>query len=472
MLNGHVDTIGRDLIAGWAADSDDPNRVVEVSVHVDGVERGRCPADKLRPDLRALGIYGEGRHGFAIAFVPPLSSYEDHELLVRSSVGRNILGRGHVRIVKNLVGDEAIILMADKPMPAQLAELGPIRYILHIGPHKTGTTYLQMAFVETRSELRAGGVIYPDASFGVVGPGGHSHTEFHRSLNARDPTDLVAILDRLNAEPCKTLLLSCEDLIGVSHANLHRLKSLVPTRRIEIVFYCRRWSELLPSGWQETIKQGKTHSLGEFLSTHLGDPMSSGMINFNIVLDKYADVFGIDNIRIISYNRLVELGVDLYSHFVRSVLHMDTTPVVPTAVPNRSLDPVDVETVRLLNLIAAARSEPSGVDMFHRYWRNRANTNFLLLHQEMIKCLTTIRIDDAAHSLQSVHDLIFSKYKGCVISPDNGQNLFDPEVRELPFIQPTYLLVKGMVQYALDAYEVVFDRKSRANTNAGAEPDL
>ena len=35
------------------------------------------------------------------------------------------------------------------------------RYILHVGPQKTGTTYLQSAFAEFRSQLKARGIEYP-----------------------------------------------------------------------------------------------------------------------------------------------------------------------------------------------------------------------------------------------------------------------------------------------------------------------
>ena len=35
------------------------------------------------------------------------------------------------------------------------------RYLIHVGPHKTGTTYLQLRFDAARKRLREPGVIYP-----------------------------------------------------------------------------------------------------------------------------------------------------------------------------------------------------------------------------------------------------------------------------------------------------------------------
>lgn len=82
MIRGFVDVIRRDLITGWVADSDDPNRVFEIVVHVDGLERGRYFADQPRQDLRAAGIYGEGNHSFRIVLDPPLCPEKDHEVIV------------------------------------------------------------------------------------------------------------------------------------------------------------------------------------------------------------------------------------------------------------------------------------------------------------------------------------------------------------------------------------------------------
>ena len=79
--------IKRDSIAGWVADPDDPSRVFEIVVHVDGVERGRYLADQPRRDLQALNIYGDGNRAFRVALSPPLSSDEDHEVMVRPLAG-------------------------------------------------------------------------------------------------------------------------------------------------------------------------------------------------------------------------------------------------------------------------------------------------------------------------------------------------------------------------------------------------
>ena len=88
MFVGNVDVAQRDRIAGWAADTDFPNDTIEVVILVAGREVGRACADGLRQDLRDLGPYGNGRHGFDFTFGEPLSADEDHVVAVRFATFR------------------------------------------------------------------------------------------------------------------------------------------------------------------------------------------------------------------------------------------------------------------------------------------------------------------------------------------------------------------------------------------------
>jgi hypothetical protein len=82
MLDGRVDAFARHLIHGWAADADRPDARVEVVVLVDGQFRGSVRADRPREDLQMLGTLGDGAHGFAFAFDPPLSPLRSYEIKV------------------------------------------------------------------------------------------------------------------------------------------------------------------------------------------------------------------------------------------------------------------------------------------------------------------------------------------------------------------------------------------------------
>jgi hypothetical protein len=98
MLKGHVDTIPRYLIAGWALDTDIPNLPVDVVIFVDRQEYGRVTANLPRKDLRELGTFGDGNHGFRYTFDPPLSILRSHDVAVCFALNNEPLTRGRFRI--------------------------------------------------------------------------------------------------------------------------------------------------------------------------------------------------------------------------------------------------------------------------------------------------------------------------------------------------------------------------------------
>src|SRR5689334_21444366 len=98
MLVGNVDIVQHDRITGWAADVDAPLAAIDVVVIVDGDEVGRVSADLFRQDLRDLGPYGDGRHGFTFTFSQPLSADIDHNLPVCFAATGKPLGRGQLKL--------------------------------------------------------------------------------------------------------------------------------------------------------------------------------------------------------------------------------------------------------------------------------------------------------------------------------------------------------------------------------------
>jgi hypothetical protein len=147
MRGGHVDSVTRKTVAGWAADSQQPDRRLELRIEVDGREAGRVRAERLRPDLAALGKYGDGAHGFLFIFPEELAAGRDYSVSVRFEDGR-LLPNG----VCVLRGDGTRSappppVAATRPLPAPdsapAAAAGDAPApILVTAPGRSGTTYL------------------------------------------------------------------------------------------------------------------------------------------------------------------------------------------------------------------------------------------------------------------------------------------------------------------------------------------
>ena len=96
MFKGHVDTVTRTGVSGWAADSNNPSCVVDVSIFLDGRKIQQIACGLPRPDLRQLGTFGDGMHGFRFDFPQALERDADRRLTLRFSSTGTMLANGDV----------------------------------------------------------------------------------------------------------------------------------------------------------------------------------------------------------------------------------------------------------------------------------------------------------------------------------------------------------------------------------------
>ena len=141
MIKGFVDSIGHRMVDGWAADPDAPDRVVDITVMVDGHPFASFPADRLREDLaQNPARFGSGHHAFVYNFPVPLSPHKEHRISVVASETGQPLRQG-----------EAML-----PPARRLPELVPV---LVTAPGRSGTT--QMMNRLSQSQGIVAGELYP-----------------------------------------------------------------------------------------------------------------------------------------------------------------------------------------------------------------------------------------------------------------------------------------------------------------------
>jgi hypothetical protein len=154
----------------------------------------------------------------------------------------------------------------------------PERVVLHVGLHKTGTTYLQSLLRQNRQRLAR--------RHGIYVPPGLRTTVFasldlitRHSGMARDPRTSGA-WDRLAADVngcgLPTALVSQERLSVARPRHARRAVQSFPESQVDVVVTVRDLPRLLVSYWQEAIKNGVTWTLDEYV-TALRDPDSAGV---------------------------------------------------------------------------------------------------------------------------------------------------------------------------------------------------
>lgn len=149
--------------------------------------------------------------------------------------------------------------------------------VLHIGTHKTGTTALQSALKVRKDELRDLGVTYP-----------LGHRAQHRACMAlverefgwaeNRPSDTYrkkwANFAAKVAPVSGRVLISSEWLCQANDEQAARAVESLGRDRVHVLVAFRALSRILPSSWQQYLKNGWTATYDEWLGYVLADPPS------------------------------------------------------------------------------------------------------------------------------------------------------------------------------------------------------
>ncbi|NKF50094.1 hypothetical protein G3R49_05860 [Shewanella sp. WXL01] len=218
------------------------------------------------------------------------------------------------------------------------------KLVLHIGPHKTASTYIQKSLLENTAYLSSKGWTYPDDEILQYG-----HHPFVNWLLNGDYDQLEHYTERLKALN-SNILLSSENFDRLNQQQIQKLHDVVnKCFEVHILYVYRRADEKLISSWSESIKHGNVQVWQDYALEHLLRPFVSSCLGDTGILLKYAKVFGKQYIAVVDYDiaksdtqDLVELVLALYQ--IDDTGYCYNNQVINQA-PNKKI----IEVLRLLN---------------------------------------------------------------------------------------------------------------------------
>jgi hypothetical protein len=349
------------------------------------------------------------------------------------------------------------------------------RYLIHVGPHKTGTTYLQLRFGAARERLRHRGVAYPIEWSG--GGGGPSHWKLFLDIRAAKVSYLSSMFEQIARTGAEDVLISAEDLDHLELKELGYLREALRGEQAMVIFYCRRWSELLPSLWQERVKHGYDETFPEFFAAHISTPLGSPVLNFARALDKYARVFGRENVRIVSYNNVCDDQLDLAEHFFDTFLPkhravLDGLPPLADARPNPSLPMLDIEVIRALNAFHAMNGGTRDAELRDWYLAHGRQFDLSELFSSIDSNMQTLRLSDASSAMARLHEEVLMRYPGQMVAPVRDGRLFESRARDINFAQPRYLMNRAAYAALQGVYAAFVAASSAAHDGSLAPPGM
>ena len=149
------------------------------------------------------------------------------------------------------------------------------RLVLHIGTQKSGTTYLQRVLAALAPVLRKKGVLYPTrlvgkreiynheaAAYGLLGTESFPWVPRHRAEAQRDSWQ--ALVDKVGRWD-GTAIVSGEALSVIDASAARRLVESLGVQRTDIIITARDLGRVLPSSWQQHIRNGRSTPFSTYI---------------------------------------------------------------------------------------------------------------------------------------------------------------------------------------------------------------
>ena len=185
-----------------------------------------------------------------------------------------------------------------------------MRYILHIGPIKTGTDSIQYAFRSCDRVLRQHGIAYPGHRWG-----GTAHHHLANILAGQDPQYLGLPKnweERFHAE------IADADICVVSSENFSNFRdvslvtSLFPPSQTMVIIYLREPISHTASWYRQSI-------FGSNLSSSFQEFAKHYRLPFSDLANRWIKAYGRENVMLRKYGREFLLDGDVVSDFAHQV---------------------------------------------------------------------------------------------------------------------------------------------------------
>lgn len=231
--------------------------------------------------------------------------------------------------------------------------------VVHIGPHKTGTTAVQSAFHLARRALAERSVRYAGT--------GRQPVVASRAVvarpNATGHRPWRALAREIAGARDSTVVVSSEWFADADPEAISRIVADLGSERVHVVVTLRPLVRLLPSQWQQYVKAGLTMGYEPWLRAILAspEPRAGGATPtfwqrhaHDRLVARWAETVGVERVVVIVAD---DRQPDAMLRAFERLVGLDPGILVPEPDrTNRSLTAAEVELVRAINL--AIEAEP------------------------------------------------------------------------------------------------------------------
>ena len=316
------------------------------------------------------------------------------------------------------------------------------RLILHIGPKKTGTSFIQHRLFKASLELSNSNIEYPNSLIPENYFGQHQLTKYLRNNQLTELNKAISLVSN-----DKDVLISTESLSYLNPNQLSVLADLFADYgQVEVACFVRNISDLLYSNWQSDVRYGSAETLYDFVVRQLENPASHIITNPRKVINKYKKAFANIDITLHPYDIYNENSkYDICYQFCVQQLGVKLHETYDKQLINKSDSLIEIEVLRLINKLYRDRHGSSNVNVrkAFRYLINRKEINVHVASDILSNNINTFEISHTTKLVQQVDSLIRAPY--IFVDKSNLKDML-LEKRELSYINDSVLHNKELVE--------------------------
>jgi len=237
------------------------------------------------------------------------------------------------------------------------------RAYLHVGPPKTGTSYLQSVLWHSSDALRAQGYTVLPTPAGYGSSTQLMYAVRGRLKKDRDGSSGAEVLRRFTADArgaqTAHVIVTQEQLAGAGPKQVQRLYECLPDHEIHLLVTARSVARQIPSAWQERVKTRSVLAFDDYLravTEHLGDGAAFWKHqDLPEVLRRWGENLPPERVHVVTVPPPGSPADLLLARFCRALgVDPRVLPPVPTR-RNSSLGHVQTEVLRRVNVALGDR---------------------------------------------------------------------------------------------------------------------
>lgn len=199
-------------------------------------------------------------------------------------------------------------------------------FVLHVGPHKTATTWLQRNFHHNAAALEKAGWLYPQTGERVAVA--HHDLSDNQKEILKDRSRKAAQFRKIAgkaAEKGLNVLLSSEGFDKWRPNALAKLREIIAPHELRIVYTLRDPVSLVYSVWAQKVKTGGPKSFPEHYEEQLRKAGRSRSLDPLSDIEKFAGVED-SSLTVLLYDEIRRQGRDIFDVFCEDVLGTGRLP--------------------------------------------------------------------------------------------------------------------------------------------------